>query len=397
MNKDVNEVYQMDKRINRIIERISESKDISNRDKTILLKYKEQLILDGLSLSRVHKYLYELYGFSSWLKKDFEKAKKEDIRRVVSWIESNQKFSDWYKYGLKICIRKFYKWLRKTKKYPKEVAWIKAYMKSHNNKLPEELLTEDDVKNLINASRDTKHKAFVAVLYESGCRIGEVSTLRIKNVSFDQYGAILNVNGKTGYRRVRIVSAVPYLAEWINKHPFKDNPEAWVWINRTQDVIKYTFLTDLLRRLARKAGIKKPVNPHNFRHSRATYLANHLTEAQMKEMFGWVRDSEMASVYVHLSGRDVDKALLKTYGIDINNGQEEESKLKPKDCARCNEKNPATNKFCLRCGMPLEKETIVEIIEKDLERKDADQILDKLLQDDEFKQVFISKMKGMLK
>lgn len=35
----------------------------------------------------------------------------------------------------------------------------------------------------------------------------------------------------------------------------------------------------------------------------------------MKEFFGWVQASNMASIYVHLSGRDVDNALLKVYGI----------------------------------------------------------------------------------
>lgn len=38
---------------------------------------------------------------------------------------------------------------------------------------------------------------------------------------------------------------------------------------------------------------EKPVNPHHFRHSRATYLANYLTEAQMCEWFGWVHGSRV--------------------------------------------------------------------------------------------------------
>lgn len=65
------------------------------------------------------------------------------------------------------------------------------------------------------------------------------------------------------------------------------------------------------------------MNPHNFRHSRATYLANFLTEAQMKEYFGWQQDSKMAGVHVHLSGRDVDNALLRVYGIENKNEKKE--------------------------------------------------------------------------
>jgi hypothetical protein len=44
-------------------------------------------------------------------------------------------------------------------------------------------------------------------------------------------------------------------------------------------------------------------------------MANYLTEAQMNAYFGWVQGSGMPSVYVHLSGRDIDDAVLKANGI----------------------------------------------------------------------------------
>ena len=56
----------------------------------------------------------------------------------------------------------------------------------------------------------------------------------------------------------------------------------------------------------------------------------------MKELFGWAKGSDMPSVYVHLSGRDVDKALLKAYGIE--EGEESKPILTPKECPRCKRK-----------------------------------------------------------
>jgi hypothetical protein len=44
-------------------------------------------------------------------------------------------------------------------------------------------------------------------------------------------------------------------------------------------------------------------------------MANYLTEAQMNAYFGWVQGSGMPSVYVHLSGRDIDDAILKANGV----------------------------------------------------------------------------------
>lgn len=100
----------------------------------------------------------------------------------------------------------------------------------------------------------------------------------------------------------------------------------------------------------------------------------------------------MASIYVHLSGRDVDNAILKVYGMNQNENDKEESALKPKDCPRCSEYNQATNKFCFKCGMPLDKETMLRLVEKDLQRREADKLLDELIKDNEFREILIRKI-----
>ncbi len=58
------------------------------------------------------------------------------------------------------------------------------------------------------------------------------------------------------------------------------------------------------------------------KHTRATHLANFLTEVQMKEFFGCVQDSDMARrLHASISGRDVDKAILKLYGIEMEESE----------------------------------------------------------------------------
>jgi ribosomal protein L40E len=59
----------------------------------------------------------------------------------------------------------------------------------------------------------------------------------------------------------------------------------------------------------------------------------------------------MASVYVHLSGKDVDEALLKARGIEV---KKEEPKQAVKVCLKCNEPNSYLAHFCKRCGNPLD-------------------------------------------
>ena len=126
--------------------------------------------------------------------------------------------------------------------------------------------------------------------------------------------------------------------------------------------MEYACVRKMLILSAKKSNISKRVNPHAFRYARATHLANKFTEARMKEYFGWTQASKMASIYVHLSGRDMDNAVLQLHGIkkekEENNGE-----IKTKKCVRCNQVNSFESKYCSRCGYSLNEKDIMKIIE----------------------------------
>jgi len=197
----------------------------------------------------------------------------------------------------------------------------------------------------------------VSVLWESGARVGEILTLRIKHVEFDKYGAVAIAHGKTGSRRIRLVSCVPHLSSWLAHHPNASNRDSPLWVNigikHNGAAMEYAALSRMLQKVARRAGVKKRVNPHAFRHARATDLAKVLTEAQMKEFFGWTRSSEMAAVYVHLSGRDTDRAILGLYG-KLNEAEKvEDSQLRTQSCTFCKFENASELELCMNCRRPL--------------------------------------------
>lgn len=114
----------------------------------------------------------------------------------------------------------------------------------------------------------------------------------------------------------------------------------------------YSTACDNIKRAAKKAGIEKPVNLHFFRHARATQLAQNLTEPQLKTYLGWSAGPSMAAVYVHLSGKDVDSAILKANGIDVPEERISNS-LKTIRCPRCKEIQNSKAQFCFKCGLPL--------------------------------------------
>ena len=355
--------------------------DLPMENRAHIIDFYNNCTSEGLGIERTLHYLQILPRLASMLSKDFADADEKDIKAICSTIETSD-YAESTKHDYKVTLKKFYRWLRGSDEYPPEVKWIKCTIKNGNHKLPEEVLTEDDIKAMIKATPYARDKALVMTLYESGCRVSELLTVLRKNVSFDEYGAVMRVTGKTGDRRVRLVASAPLLAEWYAKHPEPENPDAPLWVNRVGakkgEQMMYSPVRMLLIRLAKTAGVRKAVNPHMFRHSRATALAGkgYLNDAQMKEFFGWTQGSNMATIYVHMSGRDIDDAILNSYGLKGSEKEEKKEALAPKECARCHEVHDATSQFCNRCGMALSLEVAME---KDAKRELLDELLHEAL------------------
>ena len=133
------------------------------------------------------------------------------------------------KHDYKVAVRKYFQWLRgydeETGEFPDEVRWIKPENKK-TRLLPEALITGEELNKLAQAAENLRDAAFVLLDYESGGRIGEILSCLIKHVTFDKYGAILLVDGKTGPRRIRLIACVPALAQWLSIHPFRNDPNS---------------------------------------------------------------------------------------------------------------------------------------------------------------------------
>ena len=100
-------------------------------------------------------------------------------------------------------------------------------------------------------------------------------------------------------------------------------------------------------------AVASQVLPH-FRHSRASFYANKLTESQLKAFFGWSGGSRMVATYVHLSGRDVDNAVLLANGIINEKGERTMPKLVSRICLKCGKTCEATATICQNCNTPLD-------------------------------------------
>jgi len=354
----VEDVYDVERRLELVSKRIRESNKTTERNKQLIFKFADNCILQGLSKLRAVFYLNRFWNIGRLVDKDFDRMSRRDIEELVRKIQT-MGFAPRTVSDHLTAIKTFWKWLENTgDTYPERVGWIKPWRRSRACKLPEELLSTEDVEKLVNAAVNPRDKALISILYESGCRIGEILNLRIRNVEFDANGAVLIVNGKTGQRRVRLIHSVPRLVTWLEHHPENGDRDAFLWVSigskNNCERLMHQSVATMLKKTAKRASLRKRCNSHLFRHSRATFLAKHLTEAQMKEYFGWTQASDMAAVYVHLSGRDVDSALLKLAGRQVPEVEKElETDRRVKSCSICKHENPPEVHRCSNCGRPL--------------------------------------------
>jgi len=224
-----------------------------------------------------------------------------------------------------------------------------------------EILSKEQVERLINACGAVgglELKTLVALTYETGARVGEILSLRKRDIVFDEYGARLFIKvSKSEKRVVRLFLYAKLLSIYL---------ETLGEIGDDELIFKHNYNTFLIKlrkawKLAGLPEIKKKF--HVLRHTRATEFLKErvLTEKEMMIWFGW-RTRKMIDVHAKISNKDVEKAYLTHYKkMDIKDEKVEEI-LK---CERCGEENPFTARFCLNCGFPLKKEEKEKMIKEE--------------------------------
>ena len=397
--------------LDRTVENIEESEEILERNKELILDYKQDQVLNGLTPATLLKNTQRLKIVAQEAEKPFDEMDKRDVKGLIVWVH-NQDYTEETVDTYKTVIKAFWSWLKDAGRdeTPEEVKWIQLSNGNGNgDTLPKDLLTKEDIENQVDAAKNPRDKAFIYLLYESGARIGELIDLTVGDIEDRKHGKKITIDGKTGARRLPLVESVPHLNNWLNKHP---NPEkdAPLWCKIQQgsadDQLGYRYIREkILKKNMDRADIEKPSNPHHYRHSRASFLANEMTEAQLCEWFGWVQGSDVPSKYVHLSGRDIDNAYDQMHGL--YEPDEEEQTPDVVECPRCQELNEPNAAFCMRCGFALDQETAAELEDqvdedmkedyKNTEPGDTETVekldtLDDLLEDPEVKTALLEKL-----
>jgi integrase/recombinase XerD len=185
-------------------------------------------------------------------------------------------------------------------------------------KLPDTLNPEEInlIISMIDLSKPEgiRNKAMLETLYSCGIRVSELINLKISELFLED--EFIRVIGKGDKQRLTPIgeSAVKHINIYKNEvrnhlkidDKFKDT----LFINRFGKSISRISVFTIIKSLVIKAGIKKTVSPHTFRHSFATHLIDGGADLRaVQEMLGH-ESITTTEIYTHLDREYLKQTIL---------------------------------------------------------------------------------------
>src|SRR3989338_1031666 len=133
------------------------------------------------------------------------------------------------------------------------------------------ILTKEEVRKLIDAVENQKHRLMARLIYSAGLRVSELVHLRVKDFEFDKnYGWVRHGKGNKDRLFIIANNIKNELWEYISNNC--NNPDSYVFSGQNQNHISVMAIQQIIKKAAKNAGIEKNVHPHTLRHSFATHL-----------------------------------------------------------------------------------------------------------------------------
>ncbi len=170
-----------------------------------------------------------------------------------------------------------------------------------SKKLPN-VLSQEEVLEIIRCTQNLKHRAIIALLYSCGLRISELINLKLIDFHIERKQLVVK-SGKG--RKDRYVSLADSFLPLLSNYYYSYKPK--VYFVEGQKGGKYSpeAVRQFLRKSCAKAGIKKPVSPHTLRHSYATHLLENGVDIRyIQSLLGHARP-ETTMIYTHVKRKDL--------------------------------------------------------------------------------------------
>ncbi len=276
------------------------------------IRFKQYLQLErSLSKNSIEAYLDDLnklesYSHSFLNNKGPTQIELTHLQAFVKWI-SELNFSPTSQSRIISGIKTFYKFLLMENEIQQSPAELLESPRT-TRKLPVFLTIEeiDRIVSVIDRStpEGERNATLIETLYSCGLRVSELVNLKISDLHFNE--DYIKVTGKGSKERLVPIGkgAKKLIKNYINKvrvHlPIKKTAIDHIFLNRRGGILSRVMVFIVIKDLAKKAGIRKKLSPHTFRHSFATHLVEGGADLRaVQEMLGH-ESITTTEIYTHL-------------------------------------------------------------------------------------------------
>ena len=274
----------------------------------------------SLSPNSVEAYLRDIEHLTTYLQESGSlispaEIKLKDLQQFVKWIAELGMMAN-SQARIISGLRAFYKYCA-LEDISKTDPTILLEAPKLKRALPD-VLSFDEIENIIaqiDLSRPEggRNKAILETMYSCGLRVSEVVNLKISQLYLDL--GFIRVLGKGDKERLIPIgsSAIKYISIYKNDirvhlTPKKGNEDV-LFLNNRGSKLSRVMIFYIIKDLALKAGIKKTVSPHTFRHSFATHLVEGGADLRaVQEMLGHASITT-TEIYTHLDREFLRKTL----------------------------------------------------------------------------------------
>jgi site-specific recombinase XerD len=238
-----------------------------------------------------------------------EEITSETIDKYILWLIMNKRISFSYQRQVVVGIGRFYELVLGVKL---PLKYLKPQLPE--NKLPR-YLSKEEVRLMIDATENLKHKCILCLLYSGGLRLKELINLKVNNI--DSKSQIIHIE-QTKYSRDRVVMLSSILLRNLRLYYREYRPKVYLFEGQGGGKYSNRSVQQVVKLAAQRSHIKNEVSPHILRHSFATHLLENGTDIRfIKELLGH-QSIRTTGIYNHVSKISQTKIISPLDNLLIN-------------------------------------------------------------------------------
>ncbi len=274
--------------------------ELCEGDKENLSEFRRWMVHRRYSESTINTYAGMLNHFLRFVtpKKSGE-VEAEDMVRFVNEYVIPRRLSYTFQNQVISAAKLFFKHVHKI---DLDVETFERPRREH--RLPN-VLSKEEIKLILQAPSNLKHRALLSLIYACGLRRSEVLNLIPKDI--DSKRGILIIRNSKG-KKDRITPLPEKILKLLREYYIAYRPVKWLFEGQVKgERYSEQSLESVLKQAVQKTGIRKPVTLHWLRHSFATHLLESGTDLRyIQELLGH-SSSKTTEIYTHVSTRSLQK------------------------------------------------------------------------------------------